>query len=68
MVRVETAREMLAAAGLPVSGDELAQVDRAYAAQRPLVDLLYAVQAARYVDPVLVMTADAPTVTDWAAD
>ncbi|HWD06930.1 MAG TPA: hypothetical protein VG674_31265 [Amycolatopsis sp.] len=61
-----TVRRMLDAAGLPASEGELARYAAAYPAQRSGLDALYAVPAARYVDPALRFRAEA-AVEDWAS-
>lgn len=60
-------RALLDAAGLPANERELAGLVAAYTAQRPAVDGLFDVAAARYAEPVL--TPDVPVqATGRAAD
>lgn len=62
----QTLHHLLAAARLPATEAELAAYLRTYEANRAAVDALYAVPAARYVDPALRFRAGA-RITDWAA-
>ncbi|MFC6883700.1 MULTISPECIES: hypothetical protein [Actinomadura] len=60
-------RTLLDAAGLPANERELAGLVAAYTTQRPAVDGLFNVAAARYAEPVL--TPDVPVrATGRAAD
>ncbi|MEV4600879.1 hypothetical protein AB0K15_26215 [Amycolatopsis sp. NPDC049253] len=63
---VDVVRRMLDAASLPASEAELARYAAAYPAQRSGLDALYAVPAARYVDPALRFRAEA-AVEEWAS-
>lgn len=58
-------RTMLATAGLPASDEEIAAYAMAYPAHRAGVEALYAVPAARYVDPALRFQSTA-RIEDWA--
>jgi hypothetical protein len=58
-------RTMLAMAALPASDDEITAYAVAYPAHRAGVEALYAVPAARYVDPALRFQA-AARIDDWA--
>lgn len=58
-------RTMLAAAGLTASDDELAAYAAAYPDTQAGVEALYAVPAARYVDPALRFRA-AARIENWA--
>jgi hypothetical protein len=59
-------RTRLAAAGLPADDTELADLAAALPGQRAAVAALYAVPAARYVDPALRFRADA-AIVDWSS-
>ena len=63
----EPAREialLLGRSGLPASDAELAEFARVDGTQRWLVDLLYAVEPARYADPATQFRAD-PVIAEW---
>jgi hypothetical protein len=62
---IAVVRTMVAAAGLPASEAEIRAFAGAYRLQRAAADALYAVPAARYVDPALRFRADA-RITDWS--
>jgi hypothetical protein len=66
MSDLDETRTRLAAAGLPASDAELADLAAALPLQRAAVDALYAVPAARYVDPALRFRADA-AIVDWSS-
>ncbi|GAA4658131.1 MULTISPECIES: hypothetical protein [Amycolatopsis] len=61
----EVLKNLLAAAQLPASEAETAAYVSAYEMHRAAVDALYAVPAARYVDPALRFRA-AGRIEDWA--
>jgi hypothetical protein len=64
----ETAvREMLTAAGLSPSQDEIAATCAVYPAFRASVDALYDVAEARYADPALRFRAADTVRVDWAS-
>jgi hypothetical protein len=64
----ETAvREMLTAAGLSPSQDEIAAACAAYPAFRATVNALYDVKEARYADPALRFRAADTARVDWAS-
>lgn len=57
-------RTLLDAAGLPASGAEIAGLATTYLAFRAAIDALYAVPAARYVDPATRFHA-AARLAEW---
>jgi hypothetical protein len=64
-VSEQVIRTMLAAAGLAASDEEIEAFAAAYPDYRAGADALYAVPAARYVDPALRFQA-ASRIEDWA--
>jgi hypothetical protein len=58
-------RALLAAALLPATEPELAALAAGYPLQRAAIDALYAVPAARYVDPALRFRAQG-RIEDWS--
>ncbi|MFF3225774.1 hypothetical protein ACFYV7_23460 [Nocardia suismassiliense] len=60
----DTIRVLLRAAGLPATEAEIAGLAATYPEYRAAVDALYAVPAARYVDPALRFHAHARTA-EW---
>lgn len=60
-------REMLTAAGLSPSQDEIAAACAAYPEFRGSVDALYDVAEARYADPALRFRAADTARVDWAS-
>jgi hypothetical protein len=61
---VTTMRTLLTAAGLKPTEPEIVAYAAAYPDQRAAADALYAVPAARYVDPALRFRAES-RLTDW---
>ncbi|MFB8275453.1 hypothetical protein [Nocardia colli] len=60
----EIIRTLLNAAGLPANSAEIAGLATTYLAYRAAIDALYAVPAARYVDPATRFHASA-RVEEW---
>ncbi|WP_107656822.1 hypothetical protein [Nocardia suismassiliense] len=59
-----TVRVLLGAAGLPANEAEMAGLAATYPEYRAAIDALYAVPAARYVDPALRFHAQA-RIAEW---
>lgn len=55
---------LLGRSGLPASDAELAEFARVDGTQRWLIDLLYAVEPARYADPAAQFRAE-PVTAEW---
>jgi len=63
----DSVRNLLAAAGLPVTENEIATLARSYPALRTALNELHNIAAGRYAKPALRFAAEPPTVPWWTS-